>query len=102
MKIGIFGINGSSGVSFSKKNWKCDSKKVIASIKFADRCGYFDFILPISSWINFGGESQAHIKSYETFSLASILLSVTKRIKIYSTVHVPFLHLFTPLECRQV
>ena len=92
MKIGIFGINSSSGVSFSKKNWKCDSKKVIASIKFADKCGYFDFILPISSWINFGGESQAHIKSYETFSLASILLSITKKIKIYSTVHVPFLH----------
>ncbi len=92
MKIGIFGINSSSGVSFSKKYWKCNSKKIISTIKFADKSGHFDFILPISSWINFGGKSRAHIKSYETFTFAAMLLSITKRIKIYSTVHVPFLH----------
>ena len=44
-----------------KKNGNA-KKKDIATIKFADRCGYYDFILPISSWINFGGESQAPYK----------------------------------------
>ena len=52
----------------------------------------FDFILPISSWVNFGGISCAHSRSFETFSFASIFLPQTKKIKIYSTVHIPFLH----------
>ena len=92
MKIGIFGINSSSGVSFSKKKWKAKFKDILSTVIYADKIGYYDFILPISSWINFGGPSKAHIKSYETFTLATTLLSNTKNIKVYSTVHVPFLH----------
>ena len=91
-KIGIFGLNSNSGVSFTKKNWKAKTKEITKTIKLIDDSKKFDFILPISSWVNFGGISCAHSKSYETFSFASIFLPQTKKIKIYSTVHVPFLH----------
>lgn len=91
-KLGIFGLNSSSGVSFTKKKWAANSDQITKTIKFLDKSNKFDFILPISSWVNFGGSSKAHSKSYETFSFASIFLPQTKKIKIYSTVHVPFLH----------
>ena len=92
MKIGLFGINSSSGVSFTKKKWEAKFEDIVSAINFADKSGYYDFILPISSWIDFGGPSRAHSKSYETFTFASIILSKTKKIKVYSTVHIPFLH----------
>ena len=91
-KIGIFGLNSNSGVSFTKKNWKAKTKEITKTIKLIDESKKFDFILPISSWVNFGGISCAHSRSFETFSFASIFLPQTKKIKIYSTVHIPFLH----------
>ena len=91
-KIGIFGINSSSGVSFTKRKWEAKINEILKTVKLIDSSKGFDFILPISSWVNFGGPSNAHSKSFETFSFASIILSLTKKIKVYSTVHIPFLH----------
>ena len=37
MKIGIFGINSSSGVSFSKKKWKAKFKDILSTVIYADK-----------------------------------------------------------------
>ena len=86
-KLGIFGLNSNSGVSFTKKGWNANKDRIKKTITQIDNSGYFDFILPISSWVNFGGKSKAHSKSYETFAFSSLLLPVTK-IWVFESIHL--------------
>jgi FMNH2-dependent dimethyl sulfone monooxygenase len=92
-KIGLFGINSSGGLSLtrSKERWTADWKEIIKLVKYADQ-NKFDFILPLSKWKGWGGETNPAGLSYETFNFASLLLPITKKIQFYSTVHVPFVH----------
>ena len=89
--FGIFGINCSSGVSFTKRNpWKADWEKIKKTIIYADKNNY-KFVIPISSWMNYGGFSKPHKIVHDTFVLAAALSQLTKNIAFYHTVHVPFI-----------
>ena len=92
-KIGLFGINSSSGLSLTKhKNrWKADWKEIKELVTFCDKSN-FDFILPLSKWQGWGGDTNPNCLSYETLNFASILLGITKKIYFYSTTHIPFIH----------
>jgi dimethylsulfone monooxygenase len=92
-KIGLFGINSSSGLSLTKyKNrWKATWDEMYELIKFADKKN-FDFILPLSKWKDWGGSTEPNKISYETFNFSSLLLPITKKIFFFSTIHVPFVH----------
>tara|TARA_B100001057_G_scaffold473446_1_gene537927 strand:- start:586 stop:1644 length:1059 start_codon:yes stop_codon:yes gene_type:complete len=92
-KIGLFGINSSSGLSLTKyKNrWKASWPELIELVKFADKKN-FDFILPLSKWKDWGGSTEPNKTSYETFNFSSLLLPLTKKIFFFSTIHVPFVH----------
>tara|TARA_B100001173_G_C16003683_1_gene554562 strand:- start:248 stop:1312 length:1065 start_codon:yes stop_codon:yes gene_type:complete len=91
--IGLFGINSSSGLSLTKNKdrWKANWKEIIELVKYVDR-NNFDFILPLSKWKGWGGETNPNTLSYETFNFASLLLPITNKILFYSTVHLPFVH----------
>ena len=79
-KIGLFGINSSSGLCLTKnKNrWKADWKEIIKLVKYVDQ-NKFDFILPLSKWKDWGGKTSPNKLSYETFNFASLLLPITKK-----------------------
>ena len=94
MHLGIFMPNCSNAYSISTykpvpEDWTFESNLEIAQA--AEACGY-DFIFPVSRWRTFGGESNYLGNSLETMTWASALLSHTKRLEIYSTVHVPVFH----------
>tara|TARA_Y100000389_G_C17454382_1_gene517057 strand:- start:917 stop:1972 length:1056 start_codon:yes stop_codon:yes gene_type:complete len=91
--IGLFGINSSSGLSLTKhkSRWKADWNEITKLVKYVDK-NNFDFILPLSKWKGWGGDTDPNKLSYETLSFASLLLPLTKKILFYSTIHVPFVH----------
>lgn len=92
-KIGLFGINSSSGLSLTrvKERWKADWADLKKLIDFCDK-NNFDFILPLSKWQGWGGTTDPNKMSYETFNFASILLNHSRNLSFYSTVHIPFIH----------
>ena len=51
-----------------------------------------DFFLPIARWRGYGGSTNVREWSFETFTWAAGLASITERIALFMTVHVPLLH----------
>ena len=93
LDIGIFGLNASSGVAMTQvpERWSGKWEHVAEVACFADNAGY-DFLLPIGRWVGYGGDTNPTSNTYETFSFAACLSGLTKRIKLFSTVHTPFIH----------
>jgi alkanesulfonate monooxygenase SsuD/methylene tetrahydromethanopterin reductase-like flavin-dependent oxidoreductase (luciferase family) len=57
----------------------------------ADAAG-LEFILPIARWKGYGGETKVRAASFETLTHAAAVAAITRRIAIFSTVHVPLVH----------
>jgi alkanesulfonate monooxygenase SsuD/methylene tetrahydromethanopterin reductase-like flavin-dependent oxidoreductase (luciferase family) len=57
----------------------------------ADEAG-IDFMLPIARWKGYGGETDFHGSSLETITWAVGLLSATRRMTVFGTVHAPLFH----------
>ena len=96
LQLGIFMPNCSHSMSISTykpdpDDWTIAANREIAQI--AEAAG-FDFLFPVSRWRGFGGETDFLGTSLETMTWASSLLTVTQRIQVFSTVHVP---VFNPL-----
>jgi FMNH2-dependent dimethyl sulfone monooxygenase len=92
-KLGLFSINADGGTAFTKvsNRWRADWTEIEAVAQLADDAG-IEFILPIARWKGYGGETQVRAASFETLTHAAALSAVTKRIAIFSTVHVPLVH----------
>jgi alkanesulfonate monooxygenase SsuD/methylene tetrahydromethanopterin reductase-like flavin-dependent oxidoreductase (luciferase family) len=94
LQLGLFMPNCNHVYSFSSykpvpDDWTFASNKTIAIT--AEKAG-FDFLFPLGKWRGWGGSTNVGGLSLETTTWASALLSVTERIQIYSTVHVPMFH----------
>tara|TARA_B100000676_G_scaffold196119_1_gene192826 strand:- start:4391 stop:5452 length:1062 start_codon:yes stop_codon:yes gene_type:complete len=90
-KLGIFmpSVSHSPNISAYKPDpddWTFSKNVEIA--KIAEKAG-FDFLFPISRWRTIGGQINFHGNSLETMTWAAGLLASTKRMEIFSTVHVP-------------
>jgi alkanesulfonate monooxygenase SsuD/methylene tetrahydromethanopterin reductase-like flavin-dependent oxidoreductase (luciferase family) len=92
-KLGVFSANADRGLSFSvvPEAWKAEWDDVAATAQIADRAG-MDFFLPIARWRGYGGSTNVREWSFETFTFAAGLASITERIALFMTVHVPLLH----------
>ena len=92
-KLGVFSANADRGLTFSTvpEAWKADWDDVLAAARIADEGG-MDFFLPIARWRGFGGSTDVRGASFETFTFAAGLASVTRRMALFMTVHVPLLH----------
>jgi dimethylsulfone monooxygenase len=90
LKIGLFGANCSSGRSATKvpERWSASWPDCLA---LADAAG-LDFMLPIARWKGYGGDTDFHGCSLETITWAVGLLSATKRMTVFGTVHAPLFH----------
>ena len=56
--------------------------------RIADDAG-LEFILPVAKWRGFQGKANIYGRSFETLTHGAALGALTKRIAIFSTVHVP-------------
>jgi FMNH2-dependent dimethyl sulfone monooxygenase len=73
------------------QRWNESWKNISKSVQFIDKVG-FDFILPIARWKGYGGKTNPTGNCYETISFAGCLTGLTKKVFLFSTVHVPFIH----------
>ncbi len=92
-KLGLFGLNTDGGIAITKvaERWRARWDEIAEVAQLADRIG-LDFILPIARWKGYGGETNVRNASFETLTHGAALAALTKRIAIFSTVHVPLVH----------
>jgi FMNH2-dependent dimethyl sulfone monooxygenase len=94
LALGLFMPNCSNAYSISTykpvpDDWTYRSNLEIALA--AEHAG-FDFLFPVAKWKGYGGQTNYLGTSLETMTWASALLANTRRIQVYSTVHVPIFH----------
>ena len=92
-QLGLFGANADGGLAVTTvpERWAARWADILAVTRLADDAG-LDFFLPIARWKGFGGVTNARHHSFETLTLAGALAAVTRHLRIFATVHVPFVH----------
>ena len=92
-KLGLFGLNTDGGIAITKvpERWRARWDDIADVVRMADDAG-FDFLLPIARWKGYGGETNVRNSCYETLTYGGALAAMTKRLFIFSTVHVPVVH----------
>ena len=93
LKIGLFGCNCSSGraVTLVPERWTGNWEDNLALARMADEAG-IEFILPVGRWKGYGGDTDYMGTTLETITWATGLLSHTKRLIAFGTVHAPLFH----------
>jgi alkanesulfonate monooxygenase SsuD/methylene tetrahydromethanopterin reductase-like flavin-dependent oxidoreductase (luciferase family) len=93
LKIGLFGANCSSGraVTLVPERWSGSWPDNLKLARMADAAG-IDFMLPIGRWKGYGGDTDYQGATLETVTWAAGLLSATKRLTVFGTVHAPLFH----------
>ncbi|MGH7043875.1 MAG: LLM class flavin-dependent oxidoreductase [Acetobacteraceae bacterium] len=91
-KLGIFSANCDGGLTISKapERWRAAWPDVVAVARLADEAG-IEFILPVAKWKGYRGEANVLGHSFETLTHGAALGALTRRIHIFSTVHVPLI-----------
>ena len=89
-KLGIFSANCDGGLTMSlaPERWRADWDDIVAMSRIADDAG-IEFILPVAKWRGYQGKANIYGRSFETLTHGAALAALTRRIAIFSTVHVP-------------
>jgi alkanesulfonate monooxygenase SsuD/methylene tetrahydromethanopterin reductase-like flavin-dependent oxidoreductase (luciferase family) len=92
-KLGLFAFNADGGLTLTRvpERWRADWDGIARAARIADEAG-LEFLLPIARWKGFGGETNPREHSFETLTFAAGLAAMTRRIAVFSTVHVPMVH----------
>lgn len=92
-KLGFFASNCSGGLTPSTLDdgWDGSWPKNLELAQMADDAG-IDFMLSAARFIGYGGEKDFHGSVLETVTWTSALLSKTKRIHIFATLHTVLNH----------
>jgi alkanesulfonate monooxygenase SsuD/methylene tetrahydromethanopterin reductase-like flavin-dependent oxidoreductase (luciferase family) len=90
-KFGLFSANCGGGLTFSAapERWPADWDDVVVVSRMADAAG-IEFILPVAKWRGIG-EADNFGRSFETLTHSAAIGALTKRIGIFTTVHVTLL-----------
>jgi FMNH2-dependent dimethyl sulfone monooxygenase len=93
LKLGIFGMNMSSGIAATKvpERWSASWDENVALARMLDAAGV-EFSLPVARWKGFGGATNFGSAGFETVTWACGLLGVTERLTVFGTVHAPLVH----------
>jgi len=91
-KLGIFCYNVESANALTRvpERWPATFPDILALVRMADEAG-LEFALPIARWRGYG-DRNLRGKCFETLTLAAALAGATRRITLFSTVHVPVVH----------
>jgi alkanesulfonate monooxygenase SsuD/methylene tetrahydromethanopterin reductase-like flavin-dependent oxidoreductase (luciferase family) len=89
-KLGIFSANCDGGLTMSKapERWRAEWDDIVALCQIADNAG-LEFILPVAKWRGYQGEANIYGRSFETMTHSAAIGALTKRICVFSTIHVP-------------
>ena len=89
-KLGVFSANCDGGLTMSlaPERWRANWDDIAAMTQIADEAG-IEFILPVAKWRGYQGQAKIYGKSFETLTHGAALAAITRRIFIFSTVHVP-------------
>jgi alkanesulfonate monooxygenase SsuD/methylene tetrahydromethanopterin reductase-like flavin-dependent oxidoreductase (luciferase family) len=89
-KLGIFSANCDGGLTMSlaPERWRADWDDIVAMCRIADDAG-LEFILPVAKWRGYQGKANIYGRSYETLTHSAAIGALTKRICVFSTIHVP-------------
>ena len=89
LKLGVFGLNLSSaaGITAAKDRHEVEWKQNVRLVQLAEKAG-FEAVVPVARWRGFEGASNPWGESFETYTWAAGLASVTSRIGIFCTSHV--------------
>ena len=89
-KLGIFSANCDGGLTMSlaPERWRANWDDIVAMTRIADDAG-IEFILPVAKWRGYQGKANVYGRSFETLTHGAALGALTRRIAIFSTVHVP-------------
>ena len=92
-EFGIFALNSSSGIAMTKikERWQADWDEISEVAIITDRAG-FDFIIAVQRWLGFDGKTNPAGLTYDSLTFCSALASITKKIRLYATIHVPIVH----------
>jgi len=91
--LGTFASNCSSGMTVTKveERWDNSWNNNLKLARLLDQAG-IDFMLPIARWIGYGGETNFHHNVLETITWAAGLLSSTRDITVFATIHTAANH----------
>ena len=91
-KLGVFSANCDGGLTMSlaPERWRANWDDIAAMTRIADDAG-IEFILPVAKWRGYQGKAKIYGKSFETLTHGAALAAITRRIFIFSTVHVPLI-----------
>ena len=89
-KLGVFSANCDGGLTMSlaPERWKADWDDIVAMCQLADQAG-LEFILPVAKWRGYQGKANIYGRSFETMTHSAAIGALTKRICVFSTIHVP-------------
>jgi FMNH2-dependent dimethyl sulfone monooxygenase len=92
-RLGLFATNCAGGLAITKapERWVPSWENNVAAARLAEAVG-LEFMLPIARWHGYGGEINSQGNSLETLTWAAGLLASTKKIDVFSTIHVPFVN----------
>jgi dimethylsulfone monooxygenase len=92
LKLAIFGANCSSGRSYITvpERWEASWDNNVALAQMTEDVG-LDAVIPIARWKGYGGETNPNGSAFESTVWAAGLLASTRRIQVFSTVHVPLI-----------
>ena len=98
-KLGIFCYNVEGGVALTTvpERWQARWDDMVGAVQLAEHYG-LDFALPVARWRGYG-EDNRRGKCFETMTQAAALASLTSRITLFATVHVPLVHPLLAAKC---
>lgn len=90
-KLGLFALNCSGGLTMTKapERWEASWDNNLKAAYLADEAG-LEFLLPVGRWHGYGGETDTEGTSFETLTWACGLLSATREVCVFGTLHVAF------------
>jgi len=99
LKLGIFCYNVEGGVALTKvpERWQARWDDMVSAVQLAELYG-LEFALPVARWRGYG-EDNRRGKCFETMTQAAALASLTSRITLFATIHVPLVHPLLAAKC---
>ena len=94
IKLGVFGFNIEGGCTLTsapERHRAADWQNTLAIATLADRAG-LELLLPVGRWRGWEGASNPMGVSYETYTWAAGLASVTEQIALFTTSHLSTVH----------
>tara|TARA_B100000700_G_C14980904_1_gene826340 strand:+ start:353 stop:1459 length:1107 start_codon:yes stop_codon:yes gene_type:complete len=92
-KLGLFSFNTYGGLTntMAKERWQANWPNMCDLAIMAEESG-IEFLLPLAGWMGHNGDAPTDGHFHETMSWAAGLLSATKSIHVFATIHAPFLN----------